>query len=295
MATGISTQTKFCYEVDGIPPGHCREVTAMKYRYNAPGSYTSRAVRHTAGDALVATPPPVSRKPVQRLLLKKKKIKKRFFYTMLLYVGFGLLVFTFRWYHGTYVPIKEPFATLPDPAKMDSVDEAMQQTTRLVAALKANDWDPFRVPHALIMLPDAKYAQYNNLNDPLAGSFVFPILQKEPDSPVQDKIAVYSEVYVRTNTKIFKNDRATFAPSGFFVVGWKDGRVEKVPIGDVRYVKMGKYYTAVFPGMNAWKADGIRNNFIEFANGFDNARPEAREFYKPTTDPECESCKVPAT
>ncbi|MBC7806451.1 MAG: hypothetical protein H7145_09905 [Akkermansiaceae bacterium] len=220
--------------------------------------------------------------------------KKRIAQVVLSLTGFFLLASTFRWYRDTYIPIAEPYASLPDAAKVGDVKGAMTQTAGLVQELKANDWKPFNIPLSLLRLADAQLAVDVNQRDKNTSNYAFPALNKSPDNPSKDTVATYTDIYVRANPKWFKGERTVFAPTGFYIVGWKDGRVTQVPIEDVRFVKTGKYNTAVFPGMEAWRKNGVRYEYIEFADGYEKARPEAKAFYKSVPlDDDCATCTKP--
>ncbi len=135
------------------------------------------------------------------------------------------------------VPLKGFEAKTLDATKTGDPDAAMQHLHQLMAALRANNWDanPKKVPLALQTLPDAKFAE--NPAD-RNGECIF--LPNQPDTPKDhyipefEPIAFYTRIYARYNRAYYKGDRSQSHPTGYVIVGWKDGRIEKIPVTQVR-------------------------------------------------------------
>lgn len=141
----------------------------------------------------------------------------------------------------------------PTAKKQGGIEQAMQQSRDLMNALQRNNWNRWAVDQRLLRLPDQDIAETAFKRRPEALSFSLPV-----GAPYEGEVAFYSSTYVRHN---FSSNSAmpegiATAPSGFFVVGFTDGRVMQVPVGDVRMLwdtqnshHVGKY---VFPGMSSY-------------------------------------------
>jgi hypothetical protein len=210
---------------------------------------------------------------------------------------FAFLSFSISWYRDRYVPVYVPDKDLPKKINRKNVDAALKQTHDLVLALRQVDGDPFKVPKELGRLPDAIYASDPGKRDIHTGSFAYAKLRAEPDAISQSDVSVYSDIYVHSDPAYYKGDRVQFNPSGFYIVGWKDGRVSTVAVDDVRVVATGRHGTVpVFPGMKEYDPNGIRLFEVEHRMGGGKLRPEAERLFirnGPVPEVDCATCKNP--
>ncbi len=147
------------------------------------------------------------------------------------------------------VPLKGFEAKTLDATKAGDPDAAMRQLHELMDAMRANNWNPIKVPRSLLTLADARFAE--DPADRGAAHIVFPSLPDVPECvPEYEPIAFYTNIYARYNRSYYKGDRSQSHPTGYVIVGWKDGRIEKVPIMQVRtFVSRNSDVTDCFPGM----------------------------------------------
>ncbi len=134
------------------------------------------------------------------------------------------------------VPIGRLAADVPDATKAGDPDAAMRQLQQLMDALRANNWDPMRVPASLRRLSDAKFSESSDERS-TGEAVAFPTQPSAPqdgNAPEYERIAFYTGVYARFNRSYYQGDRSQSHPSGYYIVGWKDGRIEKVPTMKVR-------------------------------------------------------------
>lgn len=122
---------------------------------------------------------------------------------------------------------------------------------QLMAQLSANNWDWSRVDQNLLEVPD----QYNYQFAPEGpGTWTWiPGTQEE----YHDDVAFYSNIYTWRAMERVPGIEGTLQISGHYIVGYKDGRVEAVPVGDVRLYPTQESGTKiyVFPGMSEYDAE----------------------------------------
>ena len=135
------------------------------------------------------------------------------------------------------------------------VDQTIEQGKRLLQQLRNQGWDPQRVDRALLRVPDQDFAQA--LQDRAASFPTFTVPTKT--SPVravyEGQVAFFSLLYVRRNFRVVKGIEGIATYEGFMIAGWRDGRVEKVPVDQVRLLAVGDMSAFVFPGMRQYSAD----------------------------------------
>jgi hypothetical protein len=154
-------------------------------------------------------------------------------------IGAGAAVFaaSFAVAHTTLRP-KTQFA---DP---------MDQARALMAELWANGWNVGAIDRSLLFLPDQKHAELPSRRAPGTPSF-----SVNSSGPFSDEIAFQSDLYVRMNPAYKGGDFWSVDPTGFFIVGWRNGLVTQVPVEDARIVERRHPKTGetvgfvVFPGM----------------------------------------------
>lgn len=141
-------------------------------------------------------------------------------------------------------------AKAPSAPKAAGLDNAMQQAKRLLSELRDADWNPCEVDQALLRLPEQDTAQ--NVADRRPGQTSFAVPQH---TSVYDEVALMSNTFVQKNLKIVKGVEGTMEITGYWIVGWKDGRVTAVDVADVRYVpnpEEENSWLYVFPGMDEY-------------------------------------------
>jgi hypothetical protein len=132
-------------------------------------------------------------------------------------------------------------------------DGAMRQAQELLDAYRAANWNHRQVPEGLWRLPDQVNHENASLRVPGVQSF---ILQKNFADVYDNKLAFYSDLYVRMNPQYVDGDRVQANPSGFAIVGWRDGTVDKVPWQQIRFKPVTPGSTQrvwVFPGVSGYQ------------------------------------------
>lgn len=70
-----------------------------------------------------------------------------------------------------------------------------------------------------------------------------------------DKVAFYTDLYARRNHKYFKGDKMEANPTGFLIVAWKSGKIERIPVENIRLIRAEGYDTLGFPGLPGYRSD----------------------------------------
>lgn len=129
------------------------------------------------------------------------------------------------------------------------IDGAMTQARALIADLRAHDWDWDAIDTSLLHLPDQQYAEWEAQRGTWQYSFY------HCKHPIYDEVAFYCDLYARLNLHIVPGIEGENHPTGFFIVGWKDGRVTQVPVAEARLFDIGAQRSKlVFPGMGEYSA-----------------------------------------
>lgn len=120
-------------------------------------------------------------------------------------------------------------ADVPDPAKVGTPDATVERGRELVALLRESDWKITKgFPREKLTVADQRLAEFPQ-DRKQQTSFGIPKSQ-----PPYEDIAIICDTYVRKNITAKRSGESSQAPSGFFIVGFKDGRVEKIPVDKVR-------------------------------------------------------------
>ncbi len=133
------------------------------------------------------------------------------------------------------VPLSGLTENIPDATQAGDPEASMRQLRQLMDALRANNWDVTKISRSLLTLPDGRFAENSVLRD--HPNILFPNQPRMPDRffvPEYEPIAFSTDIYARFNRSYYKGDRSLSHPTGYVIVGWKDGRIEKVPITQVR-------------------------------------------------------------
>jgi hypothetical protein len=151
--------------------------------------------------------------------------------------------------HQAPMPIYTTSTDVRDPNQVGNIDAAVQHTQKLLTALKAANFNPVQLPDMnLAHLPDAAMSDDPLYLNPDCLSYCFPT------EPELSQIACYSEIYARQNMSVYTGDRSTSAPSGYYIVAWKNGTVQKVAVADIREIPCAADGSGVpcFPGQTGY-------------------------------------------
>jgi hypothetical protein len=122
--------------------------------------------------------------------------------------------------------------------KKGGIDNALNQAYELNVALMDANWNPYKVDHSLLRLPEDE-----------TSSFAVPT-----KLALYDEVSFFSTTFISRKVTIVKGEEGRSSTTGFFIVGWKDGRVTTVNVKDVRLLpkedETGWFF--VFPGMDEY-------------------------------------------
>lgn len=148
---------------------------------------------------------------------------------------------------------------VPDPNKIGSVESAMNQAHQLIDYLRLNNWpSDIKVPLELRRLPEQKYDEIPGNRDEHEPSF---ILYDPTLNLATPEVAFVSKTFYRRNVSRYKEDigeTTTSRPSGFFIVGYRDGRIEKIAPSAVRMIadpNQPQAAVETFPGCQSYRDD----------------------------------------
>lgn len=126
------------------------------------------------------------------------------------------------------------------------------QARELLGELAAKNWDAKKVDHSLLRAPDQSFSPDESQRAPKWPTYTF---QKGFEA-YYPEVAFFTDLYVRKGLKVVKGSEGNATAEGFYVVGWRDGRVTLVPLPDVRLLKVNSEESiVVFPGMKAYNAE----------------------------------------
>lgn len=160
-------------------------------------------------------------------------------------------LFAYTRYQGNDAPLYTSGSDVPDPVKAGDPEAAMRHSAKLLELCRKANWDvnPNTVPVRMMLLPDRYMSEDPHQRSDRVSSFCFP---SSDTSPELANVALYSDIYVRHNVSRYRGDVSRARPTGFYIVGFKDGRVLKVPVDDARLLKNGRL---VFPGTPEYDPD----------------------------------------
>ena len=136
------------------------------------------------------------------------------------------------------------------------VEDTMARARTLLTALRENEWDAERIDYHLLRVPDQDFAQFERLRGPNTYASFFCARQ----DIYRAKVAFYIDLYIRKNLEVVPGIEGVLHVEGFYIVGWKDGRIERVPWDQVRLYPSGPGFKDVFPGMDEYDPELPRIN-----------------------------------
>lgn len=142
---------------------------------------------------------------------------------------------------------RSPGEALPKaPSGTRHPDMAMAQARNLMKAYQNANGDWSKVDRELLYLDDQKLAEEPMVR---AANAFLPLRH----SLYRGKVAFFAETYTAKNLAYASGDIVTSRPSGFYIVGYSDGQVKQVPVGEVRWMHFVEdgddVWRHVFPGM----------------------------------------------
>lgn len=142
----------------------------------------------------------------------------------------------------------------PNALEQGDVKESIKIFSALYEDLKSHNFDVKKVALQKYRLPDQDLTEYAANRDRNTVVIYLPNAM----TPEYKNLAFYTDIYVRLNIRHFPNEKNDSRPEGFYLVCWKDGRIQKVPVEKVRILKRPKHdrmqeYLPVFPGMAAYR------------------------------------------
>ncbi len=145
------------------------------------------------------------------------------------------------------IPVLRPAADIPDARKAGDEADTMRRLHALHDRLRAEGWNALRVPREMTILPDARFAESKAERE--NGGVAFPSIPGVETDPSFAPVAFYTKIYARYNRSYYKGDRSVSRPTGYVIVDWKDGRIDKVPLEKVRVHQSSGGLIEIFPGM----------------------------------------------
>lgn len=179
-------------------------------------------------------------------------------------------------------PLYTTGADVPDAAQAGNPEAAMEHSRKLLAMLRDANWDLKKVPWEARLLPDRRFAEKPDMRSDRVTSYCFSCADPSPE---YQEVAFYTGLYARQNTSRYtgRNGPETRSrPTGFYIVGWKDGTVNQVLVQDVRLYRTSRGTNIpVFPGMNEYDPNARRLPFVEDAAPPDPALVQALAKLRP--------------
>jgi hypothetical protein len=134
--------------------------------------------------------------------------------------------------------------------EQNSLATTSERARQLMAALRENNWSANGVDRELLRVPDQDLAQIPSDRADYVPTFWCPSADN-----VYDEIAFYSMLYVRRDFTVAPGSEGRTQYSGFFLVGYRSGEVEEVPVQDVRILWRDGIGKPVFPGMAEYSSE----------------------------------------
>jgi hypothetical protein len=139
-------------------------------------------------------------------------------------------------------------------AQEGNPDQTVEIARALLSELRANNWNWNAVEERedLLISPD-QYAYQHRPNLQGVRAWTWNTC---PQAPYADEVAFFTSLYTWEEFEVIPGIEGKLHVSGFYIVAWKDGRVERVPATDARMypVETGSWIV-VFPGMSEYDAE----------------------------------------
>ncbi len=135
------------------------------------------------------------------------------------------------WYRaGKGRPVLDTSQGVPNILEAGNPDDAIKRGGILITELSKHNWDPFKIEKSLMILPDQSISDIPEIRTSEISNWCIVSL----DDPAIPEVAIYTDLYVRRNLKVYKGDIGTANPEGFYIVGFRDGKIGRVPLSEVR-------------------------------------------------------------
>ena len=148
-------------------------------------------------------------------------------------------------------PLRTTGQGIPNAATHGNPEEAERRTRVLLTYLRSNKWQmPKTLPREIkemLLLPDRLLSE-GRINRVSPWTFSIPI----PGEPSFGEIALYTSLYARQNRSYYKGERSDAKPSGFFIVGYCNGEVKRVPVSQMRILSLSQGGFDCFPDTSCY-------------------------------------------
>ena len=162
---------------------------------------------------------------------------------LVLGVGGGVLYRS----HQNSLPLYTTGSDVPDAAQSGSVGQSIAKAKELLATYNRVDGNLEKIPFPLMTLPDQRLAENpaNRATNMTAWFFPSPHLYKD--------VAFYTDIYCRQNRSYYKGDKSKAKPNGFLIVVWKNGKIEQIPVEQMRLIASEGKRMLGFPGLPGYE------------------------------------------
>ncbi len=150
--------------------------------------------------------------------------------------------------HQNSLPLYTTGSDVPDAAQTGSVEQSIAKAKELLATYNRVNGDVGRIPFPLMTLPDQHHAENPAHRANNVTAWCFP-----SDDALYKDVAFYTDIYCRQNRSYYKGDKSKAKPSGFLIVVWKNGAIEKIPAEKMRLISSGGQRLQGFPGLPGYE------------------------------------------
>lgn len=158
----------------------------------------------------------------------------------------GLVVKVYR----QSLPVYTFGTGVPDVTKHGNPEYAEKRARELLVLYKQVNGDVGRMGGLdNLRLPDQRMAEVPDSRAANTSAWSFPYSCK-----AYDDVAFFTDLYARRNIKYFRGDKSESHPAGFFIVAWKNGKVERVPVSSLRLIPYGNQRILGWPGMPGYSS-----------------------------------------
>jgi hypothetical protein len=141
------------------------------------------------------------------------------------------------------------------PEKLENsaqIPDAMRQAGDLAQALAQVGFDATKVDPKLLRLPDQEFDQDVQARAQGVPSFCVPI------DAIYDQVACYTTLYSQVILEPSPGNEAKGRHTGFVIVAWKNGKVEKIGVESIRLMPRPGHdnqFLYVWPGLSVYSTD----------------------------------------